>query len=308
MLIVDKTGKVAPLSERPERALRVPQGGRTLPFNQRFSQVWQLSKTFFARMVLDSGLRRALDQGDLVVHFQPQANLATGRVECVEALVRWQHPSRGLVGPSEFISSAEESGLINQLGEWVLHAACAQSRLWHEDGLPSLRVAVNLSARQLEQPNLVDMVAVVLKEHKVNPDLLELELTESSAMENPDLAVRVLQDLRSLGVRIAMDDFGIGYSSFAHLKDLPINVLKIDRSIVAGIGRERNAASINAAIIVMGHSLQLEVVAEGVETEAQRMFLKEKRCDRLQGFLLSHPEPAEALGSLLNDSAQDLAA
>ena len=251
------------------------------------------------RLVAENRLHQAVERQELELFFQPQANLTTGQIDGVEALGRWRHPSRGLIMPEDFISLSERTGLILPLGEWVLRTACAQNAAWLRSGLQPLRLAVNLSARQLEQANLVDMVAAVLSDTQLNPDWLELEITESTTMRDPAKAIKALHDLRDLGVRISMDDFGLGYSSLAHLKDLPLDALKIDRSLISGVTNTRSCAAIVTAIVTMAEGLNLEVVAEGVETPGQLAFVKDVHCDRYQGFLLGHPEPANQLSSVL---------
>ncbi|MCH8161640.1 MAG: EAL domain-containing protein [Chloroflexi bacterium] len=308
ILVVDRSGKIAPLTERPDRIWRMPHGGKTMPLNQRFAQMWQMPAKFVSRVMAENSLRRSLAREELTVFYQPQANLATGQIDSAEALVRWRHPSRGLVLPDDFIPLAEETGLIISLGEWVLRAACSQNEAWLRAGLSPLRIAVNLSALQLEQPNLVRMVADVLRETHLGPESLELEITESTTMRSPDRAINALHELRDLGVQISMDDFGVGYSSLAHLRDLPIHTLKIDRSLIAGITRSSNDAAIVTAIIAMANSLNLEVVAEGVETQDQLAFLVDLKCHRYQGFLLSRPIPPEQLFSMLSRPQTDQAA
>jgi EAL domain-containing protein (putative c-di-GMP-specific phosphodiesterase class I) len=299
ILVVDEEGKMVPLNQDFRHRWKIPQAGKTMPLNQRFARLWQIPQRLLERLALENGLRHALDRDELVVYSQPLANVQTGRIVGAEALVRWQHPDRGLIPPAEFIPLAEETGLIVELGEWVLRTACAQNRARQDAGLPSLSVAVNLSARQLQQPNLVDMVAGVLTDADLNPESLELEITESTTMQNADLAIAVLHDLHDLGVRISMDDFGVGYSSLGHLNDLPVHTLKLDRSIVQAVTGQPRKAAISSAIIAMAGSLQLDVVAEGVETDAQLAFFREHRCDRYQGFLLGKPMPAEVFDAML---------
>jgi EAL domain-containing protein (putative c-di-GMP-specific phosphodiesterase class I) len=299
ILVVDKSGTVTPLNQGPAQGWRSPQAGKTLPLNQRFARMWRIPQRVVERLALENALRRALRREEFTVHYQPQADVDTGEIVGMEALVRWQHPKRGLVSPGEFIPLAEETGLIMPLGEWVLRTACAQDKAWQEASLRPLRVAVNLSARQFQQPNVVDLVARVLKETRLEPDYLELEITESLAMQNADSTIVVLRDLREMGIRISIDDFGAGYSSLGYLKKFAIHTLKIDRSIVDGLTRGPNDAAIAAAIIAMGHSLSLEVVAEGVETEDQLAFLRERQCDRFQGYLLSQPMPVELCDTIL---------
>lgn len=299
ILVVNEEGKMVPLNQGFGQRWKMPQAGKTMPLNQRFSRLWQIPQKLLEQLALENGLRHAMDCDELVVYSQPLANVQTGRIVGAEALVRWQHPERGLIPPAEFIPFAEETGLIVELGEWVLRSACAQNRARQDAGLPSLSVAVNLSARQLQEPNLVDMVAGVLTETDMSPESLELEITESTTMENADLAIAVLHDLQDLGVRISMDDFGVGYSSLGHLNDLPIHTLKLDRSLVQAVTGHPHKAAISSAIIAMASSLNLDVVAEGVETEAQLAFFREKQCDRYQGFLLAKPMPAEMFNEVL---------
>lgn len=308
MLIVDRTGKVAPLTRQVGEIWRVPHGGKVMPLNQRFAQMWQLPGRIVDRLVAENRLRLAVGRQELEVFFQPQANLTTGQVDGVEALVRWRHPSRGLVMPDDFIPLAERTGLILALGEWVLRAACAQNAAWLRSGLQPLRLAVNLSARQLEQDDLVGMVAGVLSDTQLNPNWLELEVTESTTMRDPPKAIKALHALRDLGLRISMDDFGVGYSSLAHLTDLPLDALKIDGSLISGVTKTRSHAAIATAIVAMAQGMNLEVIAEGVETPGQLAFVKKIRCDRYQGFLLGHPQPANQLSSVLRPLSSEHAA
>ena len=299
ILVVDEEGKMVPFNQGFGHRWKIPQAGKTMPLNQRFARLWQIPQKLLERLALENDLRHALDRDELVVYSQPLANVQTGRIVGAEALVRWQHPDRGLIPPGEFIPFAEETGLIVELGEWVLRTACAQSRARQDAGLPPLRVAVNVSARQLQQRNLVDMVGGVLTDTHLHPDSLELEITESIAMENGELAIAVLHDLEDLGIRISMDDFGVGYSSLGHLNDLPIHALKLDRSIVQGVTGQPHQATIASAVIAMAGSLNLDVVAEGVETEAQLAFFRDQQCDRYQGLLLGKPMPAEVFNEML---------
>ncbi len=245
------------------------------------------------RIALEDDLRHALEREEFVLYYQPQVNISTGRVVGMEALVRWQHPDRGLVSPAEFIPVAEETGLILLLGEWVLRTACAQNKAWQE-ARPSMRVAVNLSARQFESLELVSTVTKILEETGLDPDCLQLEITESVAMQDAESAATMLQDLKVMGVEIAIDDFGTGHSSLSYLARFPVDALKIDRSFVGGLPVDQSAAAITVAIITLAHSLNLCVIAEGVETEEQLAFLKERKCDEFQGYLFSKAWPAEA--------------
>jgi len=242
------------------------------------------------RIALESDLRRALGRGELRVHYQRIVG-ADGRGAGHEALVRWQHPERGLVMPADFIQLAEETGLILRIGEWVLREACRWGTfIGTERGL---QVAVNLSPRQFTDPNLPAVVARALKDTGLPPSLLELEITESLAMQQTDATLATLQRLKRLGVSIAIDDFGTGYSSLAYLKRFPVDKVKIDRSFVAEVPADRDEVAIVSAIIALAHALQIRVIAEGVETEAQREFLASCGCDFMQGYLVGRPVGAD---------------
>jgi len=258
----------------------------------------------FERLALENSLRRALERNEFMLHYQPQVEIMSGSITAVEALIRWQHPDLGLVYPAEFIPLAEETGLIVPLGEWVIRTACTQAKLWQKAGLPPLIVAVNLSGRQFQHQGLVDSISRILKETKMDPRLLELEITESIAMQNADYTIVILKELKEMGLRISMDDFGTGYSSLSYLKKFPIDTLKIDQSFVRDIHTDPNDAAIANAVIVLAHSLKLEVVAEGVETPEQEAFLRENHCDRLQGYLFSNPIPAEVFQNFLEKHLQ----
>jgi diguanylate cyclase (GGDEF)-like protein len=253
----------------------------------------------FERLAMENSLRKALERKQFLLHYQPQMDIETGRICGMEALVRWQHPDLGLVYPAEFIALAEETGLIVPLGEWVLRAACAQTRAWHQAGCPGLTVAVNLSARQFQHQGLMDTITRVLKETEIDPRKLEVEITESIAMQNADFTNVILRHLKDTGVQIAMDDFGTGYSSLSYLRKFPIDTLKIDQSFVRDLTTDPNDAAIANAIIVLAHSLKLKVVAEGVETREQETFLKAHHCDKLQGYLFNRPLTAAQFEQLL---------
>ena len=242
-----------------------------------------------ARLETESALRRALERAELRLHYQPEIDLGTGEISGFEALLRWEHPVRGLLGPSAFMPLAEETGLIVGIGEWVLREACAEARRWPEP----LTLSVNLSARQLAQQDLVAMVRRALAETGMDPARLCLEITESAVMESGTATTAQLRALKSLGVCLAIDDFGTGFSSLAHLRRFPVDVLKIDGTFVAGLGREPQDASIVAAVISLAHALDLETVAEGVETDEQLEILKELGCDLAQGYLFARPAPPE---------------
>jgi diguanylate cyclase (GGDEF)-like protein/PAS domain S-box-containing protein len=263
-----------------------------------------MNATAFERLVLETQLRKALERGELVVHYQPQVRLDDGAVVGVEALVRWFHADLGLISPAEFIPLAEETGLILDLGRWVLRTACAQVRSWQEQGFVDLRLAVNLSGRQFEQDDLVRSIAQVIEEAAFDPADLELELTESSIMRNPEQAVSKLHALDRLGIRLSIDDFGTGYSSLGHLKRFPIRTLKIDQSFIQDITTDPNDAAIAQAIIALAESLQLKVIAEGVETQDQLDLLRRYHCDEMQGYLFARPLPAGELLELLRSGSR----
>ncbi len=244
-------------------------------------------------------LRRALAQDEFVLHFQPQKDIATGRISGVEALVRWQHPQAGLLAPAEFIPLAEETGLIVELGEVVLGKACRQMRAWLDQGIPAIRVAVNVSARQFREPSLCDKVSAALSAAGLDPALLELEVTESLIMEDVEGAISRMLELKALGVSLSIDDFGTGYSSLSTLKLFPLSRLKIDRSFIADIPGQSGDMAITAAIVALGQTLDLEVIAEGVETEEQARFLAETGCEMFQGYLFAKPLPAAEIAGML---------
>jgi diguanylate cyclase (GGDEF)-like protein/PAS domain S-box-containing protein len=258
-----------------------------------------MSSKALERLSLEGRLRQALQNRELVVYYQPLIEIATGRIRGAEALLRWRHPELGLVAPGDFIAIAEVSGLVVPIGQWVLRTACAQARLWHSRGREDFSVAVNLSSRQFQQADLVFQVTEALQQAALPPEALDLEITESNAMQNAELSISALNDLKKLGVRLSMDDFGTGYSSLNYLKRFPIDRIKIDQTFVRDVTLESNDAAIAAAIIAMAHSLQLTVVAEGVETTAQLEFLRAQRCDEMQGYLFSPPLPAEDFERLL---------
>ncbi|MFI5184303.1 MAG: EAL domain-containing protein, partial [Vicinamibacteria bacterium] len=252
-----------------------------------------MNATAVERLALENSLRKALAQNELALYYQPLVDLATGKAYGVEALLRWNRPGKGLVLPDAFIPLAEITGLILPIGPWVWRTACKQVRQWQTSGLPHLRLAINLSARQFQQPDVAAQVTRALEETGFSPDLLDLEITESYAMQNPDAAIQTLRELKSVGVGLSIDDFGVGHSSLSYLKRLPIDTLKVDRSFIRDITTDADAAAIVTAVIAMARTLKLQVIAEGVETEEQRAFLAAQGCDRAQGWLFSRAVPAE---------------
>jgi len=276
-------------------------GGNSIAF---VSEVGTRSAT--ERMALGAGLRRALGESELLLVYQPKVSIRTGALTGVEALVRWQHPERGLMLPGAFIPLAEDTGLIRQIARWVLHDACAQACRWRDDGPFPIRVAVNLSARQFIDGGLVIEVAHALGQTGLGPDLLELEITESMMMEHPERAAETLLEIKAMGVHISIDDFGTGYSSLARLKKFPNESVKIDRSFISDVAVDADDAAIVSAVIAMAHNLRLKVVAEGVETAEQLDFLRERNCDEAQGYLVSHPILPEQVFEFAVRSAANL--
>lgn len=253
------------------------------------------------RIALETRLRRAIETNDLRVYYQPQVNITDGRIVGAEALVRWQDPDEGLIPPGRFIPIAEETGLILEIGKWVLHETCRQGRQWLDQGLPPLTLAVNVSPQQFRRSDLNTLVATCLKQTGFPAEYLELEMTESGLMENQDKVMRLLNQLREQGIRLAIDDFGTGFSSLAYLKHFPLDILKIDKSFIDDIPNLQDDMEITSTIIAMGHILGFKVLAEGVETEEQLEFLREKRCDSYQGYIKSPPVPAEIFAQLLRE-------
>ncbi|CAM5452835.1 EAL domain-containing protein [Thauera mechernichensis] len=252
------------------------------------------------RLSLENALRASLERGELELHYQPKVELTTGRIVGAEALARWRHPVSGEpVSPARFIPIAEECGLIVHLGAWALRQACLQNKAWVDAGLPRVVVAVNMSAAQLRQPDLIECIAGILSETGVEPSLLEIELTESSLMDDPGRANTVLNRLKSLGMRLSIDDFGTGYSSLAYLSQFPVDALKIDGSFVQGVTSDATAEAISTSVIALAHQMGLQVIAEGVETEEQLAFFHRHACDELQGYYFSRPVPASDLAIML---------
>lgn len=264
-----------------------------------------MNATTVEQLNLENDLRRAIERDELLLHYQPQISLPDRRIVGVEALVRWQHPELGLVPPARFIPIAEETGLIVPIGQWVLQTACAQAKEWLDSGLPPVVVSVNMSSRQFHQEDMLRTVTDALEESGLSADQLALEITESSLMKNPEDAVVTLCLLHNMGIGIAIDDFGTGYSSLGHLKRFPLQALKIDRSFIDDVTENPEDAAIVRAILAMAHSLNLKVVAEGVERENQLEFLQDAGCEEIQGFLISKPVPAaDFAAKFLNCTAE----
>ena len=258
-----------------------------------------LNVTALERQAIEHGLRHAVERGELILHYQPQINLATGAIAGVEALLRWRHPLRGLLHPGSFISVAEESGWIVPIGRWALREACRQAVVWQDAGLPPMRIAVNVSAVELRAKDFVDGVRAVLRDTRLNPRYLELELTETFLMHDSTSTATVLEALKDMGVQLALDDFGTGYSSLSYMKRFPIDTLKIDQSFVRNLTTDADDASIVSAVIHMGSSLHMLVVAEGVETSEQAELLRAQACPEAQGFYFSHPVVPRSIAQML---------
>jgi diguanylate cyclase len=254
------------------------------------------------RLALQSSLRHALERQELLLYYQPQVSLKTGQIIGAEALVRWQHPDRGLISPDKFIPIAEETGLIVPIGEWVLKTACQQTKIWQNAGFSHLRISVNLSSRQFSQIDLRHQLVAILMETGLDPKYIELELTESMLVHNTEVAIRRLNALKSLGVEIAIDDFGTGYSSLSYLQQFPFDILKIDRCFIHNIMDNPNNAAITKAIIEMAKTLNLKLMVEGVETEAELSFVCQNQCDGMQGYLFSRPLPSHDFAQLLKNN------
>jgi EAL domain-containing protein (putative c-di-GMP-specific phosphodiesterase class I) len=244
---------------------------------------------------LEVGLRKALRNDELYLLYQPQIDVRSAEIVGVEALVRWRHPERGIISPTEFIPLAEETGLIVPIGEWVLRTACSQAKDWQRQTRRNVRMAVNLSAKQFKDENLSQIVVSALQDTSLEPRLLELELTEGTLMDDAKATLATLEQLRRIGVYLSIDDFGTGYSSMNYLKRFDVRALKIDRSFICGLPQDSENAAITRAIIAMAHGLKMVVVAEGVETGEQLQLLQQYGCDLVQGYHLGHPVPAASI-------------
>mgnify|MGYP003342334039 FL=1 len=275
------------------------EGRNTFRFFSR-----ELQESLKETLAIERDLRFAVERNQLVLHYQPQVHIATGQIVGVEALVRWQHPERGLVSPARFIPIAEESGVIREIGEWVLNTALQQNARWMAEGLAVVPVAVNLSVVQFRHPGLRDTIQEAITHSGLPAHLVELELTESVAMEDSNFTVSTIASLKTLGVQLSVDDFGTGYSSLSYLKRFEVDKLKIDQSFVRGLHHDPQDEAIVTAVISLARSLNLTTIAEGVETEEQLAFLRQAGCDEVQGYLFSRPVPAEAFGAMLRDSAE----
>jgi EAL domain-containing protein (putative c-di-GMP-specific phosphodiesterase class I) len=260
-----------------------------------------MNATAFERFALENSLHTALDRQQFLLYYQPQLDIQTRKIVGMEALIRWQHPDMGLIAPAAFIPLAEETNLIVPIGEWVLLTACAQNKAWQVAGFPPMRVTVNLSGNQFRQKNLAETIDKVLYNTGLDPQYLELELTESIIMQGEETTITMLNKLKAMGIRLSIDDFGTGYSSLSYLKRFPLDTIKVDRSFVRDITTDPDDAAITVAIIALGHSLNLKVIAEGVETEKQLAFLSKQKCDEMQGYLFSPPVPAEVITQMLQE-------
>ena len=260
-----------------------------------------MNASAFENLALEYSLRRALEREEFVLYYQPQISLDTGEIVGVEALIRWQHPEMGMLSPLQFIPLALETGLIVPMDEWGLRRACRQAKEWADTGLRALRVSVNLSGYQFRQQQLTQSIARILSETRLDPTLLNIELTESTIMQNAEEAIKTLHELKEMGIKLSVDDFGTGYSSLSYLKRFPLDTLKIDRSFIKDITTDPDDEALTRAIIAMSNSLKLKVVAEGVETEAQLEFLLRNGCDEFQGYLFSRPVPASEITEMLRN-------
>ncbi len=258
-----------------------------------------MNVTVLKRLVMENDLRKAIERNEFMLYYQPKVAVKNQKIVGAEALLRWKHPESGIVSPMDFIPVAEETGLILPIGEWVIRTACSQNKEWQKSGFEPMSIAVNLSNRQFEQPNLLDMIVRILKDIDMATKYVELEITESTLMKSPDTAISILNELKDIGITISIDDFGTGYSSLEYLKRIPLNALKVAYPFIKNILTSADDAAITKTIITLAHSMNLNVIAEGVETEQQLKFLQELGCDEVQGYLFSRPLPADEFTKLL---------
>lgn len=258
------------------------------------------------RLMLETSLRRAIERNEFLLYYQAKQSLGSGEISGVQALLRWQHPDLGMVPPLHFIPLAEECGLIVPIGKWVLETACAQAVAWQEQGLPPMRIAVNLSPRQFTDSHLLHDIRAALTKTGIDPQFLELEITESMVMHFPEEAKRLLTAIKKLGVHLSIDDFGTGYSSMSLIKEFPVDTIKVDRSFVRDLPTDVNDCAITKAVIALGKALDLTIVAEGVETKAQERFLRDQSCDQIQGYLFAKPLSAEDFGAFAREHSISL--
>ena len=262
---------------------------------------YDMESEIIRKAKLEKELRKAVVNGELVLHYQPQLDVRTGLIRGVEALVRWQHPERGLLPPFEFIELAEETGLITDIGDWVLGAACAEQVRWCEKGLPPLSVSVNVSSIQMESGELGKKISTIIESTSMKPDMLILELTENTLVDTTEKIIDQMKHFRAMGVAIEIDDFGTGYSSLSYLKRFPINALKIDRAFIMDLPDDKNDLAIVSGVIALAHNMELSIVAEGIETEEQLRLLESLDCDFLQGYYISRPLPSKEFEAWLMD-------
>ncbi|MCK5508446.1 MAG: GGDEF domain-containing protein, partial [Desulfobacterales bacterium] len=257
-----------------------------------------MNERTLSRLNMEAKLKKALERNEFILYYQPQVESATSTIVGVEALIRWEHPEMGLVSPNEFIPIAEETRLIIPIGEWVLRTACAQMAVWHKAGFNKIRVGVNLSSLQFRQGNIVKTIKNILATTGLDPQYLELELTESMVMQNVEETIATLWQLKEMGLKLSIDDFGTGYSSMSYLKRFPLDTLKIDRSFIKDIMTDSSDAAITKATIGLAQGLELTTIAEGIETKEQLTFLRKQGCDQIQGYFISRPVPAEKVEQL----------
>jgi EAL domain-containing protein (putative c-di-GMP-specific phosphodiesterase class I) len=267
----------------------------------------ELTKATRRRQKLENNLHLALARDEFVLHYQPLVSTNSGRIRGVEALLRWNHPEEGMIAPNAFIPQLEELGLMVEVGDWVLKAACLQNMAWQEQGLPRIRVAVNVSAQQFYRGDIAGSVERVLRETGLRPEFLELELTESLTLDDSELTIKIMQDLKGLGVSLSLDDFGTGWSSLSYLRRFPLDRIKIDRSFMRDIASDPAAEAVVRSILNLGSNLGLTCVAEGVETHHQLEYLQKHLCGEIQGFLFSAAVPADEFGSMLRTGKLRLA-